>query len=838
MLKRILYLLSFVLIADQVMAQVTTSNITGIVKGAKGEALVGATVIATHVPTGTNYTTNSRVGGRFDLNNLNPGGPYTINITYVGYQPFSRPEIFLNLGETARQDFELSTSEAQLSEVVVSSSRRPAGSKGGAETNIGRDKIANLPTVGRNLNDFVRYTPQVKITSTGGISIAGQNNRFNSFMIDGAVNNDVFGVSDQATNGGRAGVPPLSIDAIDQIVVQISPYDASIGNFTGAGINAITRSGTNTFTGSIYGFYRNKNLVRKELNGVRLGKFENQTFGFRVGGPIIKNKLFYFINAELQDDNRPQTFDISTYRGNSGNRIGELVTFLKNKYQYDPGDYIDNPDIIKRKNINTKIDWNIDPKNKLSLSYRLNDAERTNPSRSSTTAINFFNGAEFFPSVTHSGTAELNTRFANNKTNLLRATYTRVRDDRAITGSPFPNVSIRDGSNINIVFGSEISSTANLLKQSIFNIYDAFKLNLNKHSFTFGTDNDFTSTYNLFINRNFGFYEYNSLDDFLTEKAARRYRRGYSLADPVKQTGDLNEGAAADFNSYRLGFFANDDIKFNDQFTLTIGIRGDYFNFRDKPVVDPFFRDSASKIISPLYDLEGAETGEMFDPKISLSPRIGFRYTIPDENVTVRGGIGIFTGRTPLVWPGGAFQQTAVTIGAIDTTRSAGLLLNGQPLQFRSDINNQYSQSDFGLPANLLIPQGELTLISKDYRVPSIIRTSLAFDKKVSNDWTFSLEGILSKNLNEVDWTNVNLIQPTVQTDLIEDWFILLQPTRLLSETGLPIQAFETLIQISFWLKTQVENQQALAIVLRLPSIKLSGIIGHLTLIILMAIPG
>jgi hypothetical protein len=764
MLKRILFAIVIGMAVVPSIAQVTTSGITGTVKSTSNkESLAGATVTATHVPTGTVYRTIARKDGSFDIHNLAPGGPYTIVISFSGYETDTKSDVFLALGDVSRLDADLSSKTGVLSEVVVAATTRRTGNQGGTQTNIGRDKIANLPSVGRNLNDFVRYTPQVKITNSGGISFVGQNNRYNSFMIDGSVNNDVFGLSEQGTNGGRANVPPISIDAIDQIVVQISPYDASLGNFTGGGINAITRSGTNTLTGSVYGFYRNDDLARKELNGVKLANFENKTFGFRVGGPIIKNKLFFFINAEMQDDERPQPFDITTYRGNSGGRINELLSFLNSTYEYDPGDYINNPDLIKRKNINTKIDWKLNDDNRLSLSYRWTDADRTNPPRSSSSAINFFNSAEFFPSTTQSATAELNTKLSNTVTNLLRLSLTGVKDDRGVTGKDFPNVSIRDGAGT-IVFGSEISSTANLLKQSIYNLYDAVKFNLGKHVLTAGTDNDFNDTYNLFINRNFGFYEYNNLDSFLTSGAPRRYRRGYSLADAGNKGGDANVGAAADFQSYRLGFFINDDIKLSSNFTLTLGVRADKLKFTDDPAVDEFFRDTASKVVSANYDLRGAETGKTFDAKWQISPRLGFKYLIPEEGIIVRGGVGIFTGRTPLVWPGGAFQQTAVTIGALDVNIANGIFMNGQPLDFRPDVNNQYTLTDFGLPANLAIPQGDLTLIAKDYKQPAVVRSSLAVDKRMANDWSFTIEGVFTKSIHEADWKNVNLVIPTIET--------------------------------------------------------------------------
>lgn len=741
-------------------AQVTTSSLTGTIKASgSDEVLTGATVKATHLPTGAVYQTITRKGGSFDISNMAPGGPYKVEISFTGYKTQTIDDLFLTLGEAGRLDIDLVNNNTSLTEVVVTGRSR-GGTSNGTQTNIGRDKMANLPTVGRNINDFVRYTPQVKLTAVGGLSIVGQNNRYNSFMIDGAVNNDVFGLSDQGTNGGRAGVPPISVDAIDQIIVQISPFDASLGNFTGGGINAVTRSGTNTFTGSIYAFYRNADLARTTLNGVRLNSFQNKTFGFRVGGPIIKNKLFYFINAELQDDERPQPASAS-YIGNSGNRIGQLMSFLKTNYGYETGDYLNNPDLIKRKNINTKLDWRINDKNKLTLSYRWTDAERTNPSVSSRTAINFINGAEFFPSVTHSGGAELNTKFSNRSSNLLRATVTSVVDDRAPTGTPFPNVTIFDGSGT-IFFGSEAASSANYLKQRILNIYDAFKLNLGKHQLTIGTDNDFNSTYNLFMNRAFGAYQYASLDDFFNGAAPTRYRRSYSLVDAGNKGGDGNVNAAADFNSYRLGFFLNDDIKFSRNFTLTLGVRGDYLKFSDNPATDQFFNDTASKVISQFYDLKGARSGQTFDPRWQISPRLGFKYVIPDEGVTVRGGVGVFTGRTPLVWTGGIFQQTAVTVGAIDQNVSTGVLLNGQPLPFRANVDNQYTLADFGLSANLAKPQGDLTVMAKDFKVPAVLRYSLAFDKKIGRDWTITMEVIRTNNIYEADWKNVNLVLPSI----------------------------------------------------------------------------
>ena len=471
------------------------------------------------------------------------------------------------------------------------------------------------------------------------------------------MNNDVFGVSDQGTNGGRANTPPISIDAIDQIVVQVSPYDASLGNFTGGAINAITKSGTNDFHGSVYYIFRNQNMAGKTPGNVpdsariKLPDFKNQTYGFTIGGPIIKNKAFFFINAEKQKDNRQQPYIVSGSSGfNVADTIKKLDSFLRVKYNYDPGDWINNPDIIDRTNLNTRFDFNINSNNKLTASYRYTKAERTNPSRSSyngtSGTINFTNNAEVFPSTTHSGNIELNTRFSNRMNNKFRVSGTDVVDDRTTAGSPFPFVLIRAYNNgPAIQFGSEFSSGANLLKQRIINIYDAFKYFIGKNAFTIGADLDFNKSYNLFMNRNYGYYEYsalgpnnnpsqiNPLQAFMLDSGASRIRRGYSLVDAGNKSGDVNSNAGADFKSSRIGFFINDDIKITNQFTLTLGIRVDKTKFLTDVPEDKFFNDSALPVITRLYDLEGARSGERFEPKLQLSPRIGFKYNIDGENL-------------------------------------------------------------------------------------------------------------------------------------------------------------------------------------------------------------
>ncbi|MEO6638359.1 MAG: TonB-dependent receptor [Ginsengibacter sp.] len=757
-MKRIIPLLFAILFSSFLTnAQVTTSSIGGFVKSADGNALEGATITAVHIPTGTSYTTVSKKSGAFTISNMRPGSPYTVTVSFIGYNPITQSDISLSLGETESQNFEMQNRQSELATVVVTTARSSGNTgKGGTETSIGRDKMANLPTVGRNLADYLRYVPQAKITSDGGISLAGQNNRYNSFYIDGAVNNDVFGLAASGTNGGQSGIAPISIDAIDQFQVVISPYDPSLGNFTGGGINAITRSGTNTFQGSVYYFFKNQDLSGKtpgipKSDAIKLAPFTNKTTGFRLGGPIIKNKLFFFLNGEIQRDKRPQPAVFGDYNGNSSQSdIQNLASYLKSTYNYDPGGYLDNPETVEANRIAAKLDWNVNDNNKLTLSYRYNDGFRNNTSRTSNSTINFLNNGYAFPTTTHSGSLELNSRFKSDISNKLLATFTQVTDDRGPIGSAFPRVLIRDGGG-SIVFGTEEFSTGNYLKQSNIALFDVLKITKNKHTISLGTDNEINKATNIFIRQNYGSYQFADLATFLSGGTALQYDRSYSLLDPGK-TGDQSINAAAKFTTLRLGFFVGDEIKMNSNFTLTLGVRADNTNFLTTPRTDQFFNDSALSKLSTYYDMQGARSGQIADPKWSINPRIGFVYKIPDEGVTIRGGVGMFTGRIPSVWPGGVYNNNGISLAGIRSSNVA----------FKPDPTAQYTAADFGI--NVPIPSGQVDLIAKDFKMNKIWRTSLGADKMIGRRWKMTVEGFVSKNINEINYTRVDILPPTAKS--------------------------------------------------------------------------
>ena len=761
--KLLHFAVAMLLLPVLTFAQNTTGNISGSVKADNGEVLVGATISVLHVPTGSVYSAQTRKSGLFDVSNLQPGGPYVVTVSYVNYQSEKKEDIYVALGDVVRIDVILSSKIDKLKDVTVSTTKRGSdlSVRGGTQTIIGRDKLDNLPTVGRNVQDFLRFTPTAKFVGSNGdlagVSIAGQNNRFNSLYIDGAVNNDQFGLSASGTNGGQTGVGPISIDAVDQFQVMVSPFDASIGNFTGGGINATTKGGTNTTSGTVYSFTQNQNLTGKTPTGakdkaVKLNPFQAKTIGASVGGAFFKNKLFYFVNFESIENERPQPFDISGYKGASGKAdIDNLVNFVKTKYGYEVGGYQDNAASTSAKRLATKLDWNINKMNKFSLSYRYNETSSFSTSASSSSRVNFYNNGVLYPNKTNSLSAELKSAFKNGASNKFLFTYTDVVDDRSPIGANFPRVTINDGTG-QMIFGSEEFSTSNLLKQRNINFLDYFKFNVNKNAFTVGIDYELSKSYNVFIRQNFGSYQFNSLSDFLTEKAPSRYDRSFALLDQT--TGD-NTKSAASFYTGRGSAFINDEYRYSDNLTFNFGVRADYTKFLSTPIEDLYFNFYTTR----LYDFNGARSGSIPDPKMSISPRVGFTYKMPEENITVRGGFGMFTGRVPLVWPGGVFNNNGQSIGGLSINSAADIAKYG--IKFRPNPNGQYTAADLGL--STAAAKGQMDLISSNFKLPKIFRASLAMDKKLKDNWSITVEGSISKNINEIYYRRLDIQKPVAQ---------------------------------------------------------------------------
>lgn len=775
-----LMLIAIFAIESTVFAQgVTTAAISGVVEDNDGNGLEGATVIAIHNPTGTKYGVISRAGGRFNLPNVRVGGPYTITSSYVGYSNAKQDGLYLSLGQKRNVTLTLANEGVVLEEVVISTTTGILGSKKtGAETSIGERQINQLPTVSRDLIDFARLTPQATLTEDGdgelGLSVAGQNNRFNSVFIDGAISNDVFGLTDQGTNGGQAGISPISVDAIEQFNIVVAPYDVTIGGFTGAGVNAVTRSGSNDVEASAYFLFRNQGLAGKtptddpDRERTKLADFSSQTTGFRVGGPIVKDKIFFFVNAEIERRETPQPFDFADYDGASSlSDVQGLASTLQERYGYDPGTFLDNVRTVKAEKFLAKLDFNLGDNSNLSIrhSYSKGRAEKVNPSNNQN--INFSNSYEFFPSTTNSTALELNSVIGESMANSLIVGYTRVRDDRDELGDPFPRVRISDGDGA-INFGTEPFSTANNLEQDILTLTDNFNIYSGNHSITIGTHNEFYSVLNLFVRQNFGDYDYRSLSDFLNDEQPSDYDRSYTIRqeDGIDgAVGDEIVGAAAAFKGLQLGFYIQDEIAITTNFTLTAGLRLDIPMFLDDPAEDIYFNNTTVGLISEYYDLEGARAGQLPSTQLLLSPRVGFSLDVAgDEATIIRGGLGLFTSRLPLVWAGGSFTNNGLNVGGVF---NADTLANGNPMTFRPDPADQYTQADFG--GTDVVPSGQMDIFTEDLKFPQIFRGSIAVDQKLPWGMVGSLEFIYTKTLNSIYYKNVNLKPAVDQLDGVDN---------------------------------------------------------------------
>ena len=717
-------------VAFNASAQITTSGLVGKVVDEKGEILIGAAVKAVHIPTGTSYGVSTNVDGRFSISNMRVGGPYVITISYIGFQTQTRSDISLELGAPLLLNVTMKIGGSQLAEVVVSSKKDNVfnSKRTGAATNIGREQIENLPTISRSLQDFTRLTPQAT-PQAGGTSFGGANNRFNNITIDGAVNNDVFGLSSSGTPGGQAGTQPISLDAIQEIQVVLAPYDVTLGNFTGGGVNAVTRSGTNKFEGSVYTFARNQNMMGNNVvTNLKNSNFTDNQYGFRLGGPIIKNKLFFFVNAELERERTP-TID------NAGD-IGAAISLLtaqaiaqkaQGAYGYDVGS-LGVQDVITQNNkVFAKLDWNLNKNNQLSLRYNYIHAFDDNITRTST-QFSFGNDAYQFKDIQHVGILELRTKLNDVLSNDLILGYTHIDDRRVINGALFPSITIANVGGFpsnTAVLGSERSSVANSLTQGIFEITDNFKINAGNHTLTIGTHNEFFSFKNLFINNINGRWDYNNVADFITNNAPARVRATYSL-DPT------NPQPAAQFSAAQLGFYGQDEIDAAEGLKLTVGLRVDIPVFGSTPLENP-------KVEA---DFNGYKTNMTPSSTPLVAPRLGFNYDVlGDRSIQIRGGTGVFTGRVPFVWLSNQFANSGMLFGTIDKRN---------PSVFVANPNNQQSAATGSKTV-------EVDLVSNTFRVPQVFRSNLAIDFKLPFDIRTTLEGIYSKTINSIVYSDLNL---------------------------------------------------------------------------------
>ena len=723
MKKFLLSTLVLLLTAFSMYAQVTTSSLTGTITDSK-EALVGATIKAVHQPTGTMYGAATNIDGRFSIQNMRVGGPYSITVTYLGYEPETYNDISLKLGDPFTLNVVLRQSGVSLGEVVIVGTRDAIfnSKKTGASTQISKEQIEALPTLSRSLSDYYRLTPQAN-----GNSFGGANSRYNNITIDGAVNNDVFAASSSAiTPGSGSNTQPISLDAIQEIQVVLAPYDITYGNFTGAGVNAITRSGTNKVEGSVYAFGRNQNTIGVQPNGVKSTDFSNYQYGFRLGAPIVKDKLFFFINAELGRVKAPSILNA----GESGALLTvaeaqDLANFVQTTYGYDVGGYGEVNTQTQNDKLFGRLDWNINQNHQLMLRHNYIKAYDDVFSRFNNN-FKFGNNGGRNNNDQNISVMELRSRISQNLSNNLLIGYSRIRDARSISGELFPHVQINNvgaaGNQIN--FGSERSSTSNQLDQDVFELTNNFKIFAGNHTFTVGTHNEFFKFRNLFVNNRYGYWVFENLNDF---------RAGRPLTAEVTYPITDNPGEAR-FSAAQLAFYGQDEISVSPELKLTAGLRIDVPVFGDKPARNPLAETAF-----------GYRTDVTPKSRPLVSPRIGFNFDpFGDRSIQFRGGSGIFTGRVPFVWLSNQFTNNGILFGSINQRGAT------RPTTFQPDPLQQSTIG--GLVANY-----ELNLISENFKLPQIFRTNLATDFKLPGGIVTTLEAIYSKTMNGIEYSDINI---------------------------------------------------------------------------------
>lgn len=772
MKKYVLLLVVTLVTTISLCSQTTTSAVSGKLVDVKKEALPGATIVWVHVPTGTHYGATSNDDGIYNVNNMTPGGPYTATITFVGFQTQEHKNLYLKLGETQKMDFVLNEGDVTLQELVVSASNFADQSKTGAGTNVGKKQLGALPTLSRSFSDFTKLTPQ-----SSNNSFAGTSFRYNNITLDGAVNNDAIGFSPSL--GGMSGTAnqpgsstrtnSFSLDAIQEVQVQIAPYDVTLGNFTGGSVNAVSRSGTNDVQFSLYNFGRNAALTGnyKGADKVNDGKIDNAYHdyqsGFRLGLPIIKNKLFFFTNEEITRNVTPQFYPAGATNYFMTTGIAQRITDSLNSATFNPTSTL-NPNgkfdagatgayNIYSKSVKffNRMDWNINGKHQLSLRNNTIISEASNLERSSN-EFQFGNYDFIQKNKNNSTVAELKSRFNNSLSNSLIAGYTAISDVRTPTGATFPNIQIN---NVNgggrILLGSNREASIFNMGQKTFELTDNFKIFVGKHNFTLGTHNEFYNIKYDFINSWNGRIDYNSLDDFFANKPAR-IRAIYNLADNSQAYNLANTPAT--YNIGMMSFYGQDDWRVTDRLKLTYGIRYDLVSRPAAAVIGStetaFPNQPAGYGTTYSYENRvSSQTNTLFG-KGTISPRFGFNYDATgDGKIILRGGSGVFTGRIPFAWLGYAYVNNGVSFGAFDYTNSNKNVINipTDPTQFANFNSTVLKQPN----------RGELDIIDKNFQMPKMWRSNLAADFRLGNGYKLTLEAMYTKTLKDVKIQQINL---------------------------------------------------------------------------------
>lgn len=773
---------------------VTTSSINGrVLDDVSGEALIGANVLAIHVPSGTAYGNSTDLDGFFRIPGMRVGGPYTVTISYTGYETATYENVYINLGQGANLDVKLRDAAIELGgvEIVANRSDLFSNDRTGASTQISSQTLETAPTISRSINDFTRLTPQ-----SNGTSFGGRDNRFNNYSVDGNIYNNNFGLGSSQFAGGN----PLSLDAIEQVQVSLAPYDVRQGGFSGANVNAVTRSGSNNWEGSAYVYYRNEKFTGNRIGETTFSVDDASTriIGARLGGPIIKNKLFFFVSVEQEESSIPSFTKVASRPGLEpdglnvsrvpADQLDFVMESMDRLYGYDTGEYENYNFANQGLRINARLDYNINQNHKVfvrynnyssfrdvgvngnSLRYNPSALRYRNTNRFGIEAMNFRNSHYTVDNNVSSLVAELNSLFGNNMSNTLRVGFTAIEDPiRNVPGTPsqaFPFIEVLefDGATPQyyMTMGNELFTVGNLLSNNIFNITDNFSIYRGRNEFTFGGNFEYMTFENAFNPVLNGLYRFNSYDNFVAavidqDPTVRPdlFLQGYSFEGPDDIPVD-----AVSFG--QVGVFGQVKSEVASNLTLTLGLRVDMPFY---PVDLP----SNDKLDALNLEFVNPRTDEVIVPDVSvlpgvrplIQPRFGFNYDVFDDNtLQIRGGTGTFSGRIPFVWISNQVNNNGVTRGGYGLTADQWGV-DGNPTWdgFQPDVT-YYRPDPETLEASV---SQNLALTDVNLRLPMVWRSNLAADYKLPGGIVATLEGIYSRDLNGPLAVNINAKAPTIE---------------------------------------------------------------------------
>lgn len=777
-------------IAVTVNAQVTTSSMSGKLVDTNNEVIIGATVQAIHEPSGTHYGAITNFDGRYSIQGMRAGGPYKVEISYIGYQTLIFKDINLQLGDNYVLDAQLKESSELLDEVVVTASKSSnmKSDRAGAVTNIGSERMSLVPTVSRSLNDVMRLTPQGANTTGSGFAVGGGNYRQSYVTVDGAAFSNAFGIGSNLPGGGS----PISLDALEQVSISVTPYDVRQSGFTGGAINAVTKSGTNDFKGTVYTYLSNESLKGDHIGDTNLNVEKSQyyTYGASLGGAIIKNKLFFFVNGEYEDNvsagptaiartdasqvnfddvvHRPFATTTTDASGRTWIGMDNMSSYLMEKYNYNPGRYQNYSIKTPAYKVVARVDWNINDNHKLNVRFtRAHSKDNSGPSSSTSPLYAndiypggdgiskgsgrgkagslYFESARYFKEYNFTSyAAEWNSKWLEGRlNNVLRATYSFQDEPRSYEGDlNFPTVDILENGALYATFGPDVFTVGNLGQAKTWVVTDEASYNMGIHNFVLGYQFEHNKAVNGFQQAGNGYYVYSSWDDFVNNRQPAAFGMMHSNSEDLSQF-------MAKMTTMQHSLYLQDQMNISDNFKLTAGIR---FELPVYPSLkDNYNKDFAEQSYNGIH----YSTDQLPDAKITVSPRVGFNWDMTGERKYVlRGGTGIYVGRMPFVW-------LVSTVGNSNVGQTSYFFnkreeATGVIPSFHGSDRKALLQELYGgnFKPKELKASNQSTILDKDLTMPTTWKTSLAFDAKLPGDIDFTLEGIFNKDLQTVVVSN------------------------------------------------------------------------------------